>query len=53
MRKNHSPKQIIGDRRVVVITRRKVREGTFLIANFKPRTIKAALEDEDWINSMN
>ena len=53
MRKNHSPKQIIRYRSVRVQTRRKRREVTCLITNFEPRSIKATLDDEFWINALN
>lgn len=53
MRKNHSSKQIIGDRSVEVQTRTKLRDSTCLIVDFEPRTVKATLENEFCISAMN
>lgn len=53
MRKNHSPKQIIGETSIGVLISSNLRDNTCLIVDFKPRIVKATLENEDHINSMN
>ena len=53
MRKNHSPKKIIGERSAKLMARSKLKDIRCLISNFKPRIVKVALENENWINFMN
>ena len=35
------------------MTRRRLRSGTFLLCEFEPKSMKDALENEDWIQEMN
>ena len=32
--------------------RRKTRQGTSLVCEFKPKNVKVALENEEWVNAM-
>ena len=52
VRRHHTPDQIIGDKSEGTMTRSKLK-GTCLLANFKPRNVKDALENESWIEAMN
>ena len=52
LRRHHAPDQIIGDKSEGTITRSKIK-GTFLLADFEPRNVKDALENESWIEAMN
>lgn len=53
MRNNNSPKKIIRDRSIGVFTRSKIRDNSCSIANFEPRIVKDALNNEDSINFLN
>ena len=53
VRKNHSPKQIIGERSTKVMARSKLKDIKCLIFDFKPRIVEVALENENWIDFMN
>lgn len=52
VRRHHTPGQIIGDKSEGTMTRSKLK-GTCLLANFEPRSVKDALENESWIEAMN
>ena len=52
VRRHHTPDQIIGDKSEGTMTRSKLK-GTCLLAEFEPRCIKDALENESWIEAMN
>ena len=52
VRKHHAPDQIIGNKSDGTMTRRKLK-GTCLLAEFKLRNIKYALDDESWVAVMN
>ena len=45
VRRNHAPDQIIGDKLDETITRNKLK-GTCLLAEFEPRNVKDALDNE-------
>ena len=53
MRGHHKPDQIVGDKDLGVMTRSKLKNDTCLLCEFKSRTVKDALENEDWIRLMN
>lgn len=53
VRNNHLANNIIGDKNVVVLTRRKTRESTCLLSKIEPKIAKEALKDEDWIKAMD
>ena len=52
VRRHHAPDQIIWDKLDGTMIRRKLK-GTYLLANFEPRNVKYALENEIWIEAMN
>ena len=52
VRRHHTPDQIIGDKLDGTVTRKKLK-GTCLLAEFEPRSVKDALENESWIQAMN
>ena len=52
IRRHHTPDQIIGDKSEGTMTRSKLK-GTCLLADFEPRNVKDALENEIWIEAMN
>ena len=52
VRRHHAPNQIIGDKLEGTMTRSKLKD-TCLLADFKPRNVKDALENESWIEAMN
>ena len=52
VRRHHAPDQIIGDKSEGTMTRSKLK-GTFLLANFEPRNVKDALDNESQIEAMN
>ena len=52
VKRHHSADQIIGDESKGTMTRSKLK-GTCLLANFEPRNIKDALENDSWIEAMN
>lgn len=52
VRRNHSPRRIIGDKNGRFMTRSKLKDNTCLISEFEPRIVKDALENEDWMNAM-
>lgn len=53
VRNNHYVDNIIGDKNVGVLTRRKARESTCLLSKIDPKTTKEALKYEDWIKAMD
>ena len=52
VKRHHAPDQIIGDKSEGTMTRSKLK-GTCLLADFEPRNVKDALENESWIEAMN
>lgn len=46
MRLNHNPEQIIGDKDVGVLTRRRIRENSCMISTIEPRSAKEAFGDD-------
>lgn len=52
VKRHHAPDQIIGDKLEGTMTRSKLK-GTCLLANFEPRNVRDALENESWIEAMN
>ena len=52
VRRHHSADQIIGDKSERTLTRSKLKT-TCLLADFEPRNIKDALENDSWIEAMN
>ncbi|GLJ10649.1 hypothetical protein SUGI_0132400 [Cryptomeria japonica] len=52
VRNNHSVDNIIGDKDVEVLTRRRARENTCFLSKIEPKTTKEALKDEVWIKAM-
>ena len=52
VKRHHAPDQIIGDKLEGTMTRSKLK-GTCLLANFEPRNVKDALENENWIEAMS
>ena len=52
VKRHHTPDQIIGDKSEGTMTRSKLK-GTRLLADFEPRNVKDALENESWIEAMN
>ena len=52
VRRHHSADQIIGDKSEGTMTRSKLK-GTCFLADFEPRNIKDALENDSWIEAMN
>ena len=52
VRRHHTPNQIIGDKFECTMTRSKLK-GTCLLADFEPRNVKDALENEILIEAMN
>lgn len=53
VRRHHKIDQIIGDKSSRVMTRNKLRNPECLLSEFEPKTIKDALEKEEWIQAMN
>ena len=53
VRRHHKPEQIIGDKDTGIQTRSKTKDPTCLLCEFKPKTTREALENEDWIEAMN
>lgn len=51
-RLNHSPEQIIGDKDVGVLTRRRIRDNSCMISTFEPRSAKEAFGDDHWVKAM-
>ena len=52
VRRHHAPDQIIGDKSDGTMTRSKLK-GTCLLAEFEPRNVKDALNNEIWVEEMN
>ena len=52
VRRHHALDQIIGDKSDGTMIRSKLK-GTCLLAEFEPRNVKDALENESWIEAMN
>ena len=52
VRRHHAPDQIIGDKSDGTMTRNKLK-GTCLLAEFEPRNVKDALDNEIWFEAMN
>ena len=50
--RHHTSDQIIGDKSKGTMTRSKLK-GTCLLADFEPRSVKDALENESWIEAIN
>ena len=50
MRRHHKLDQIIGDAKSSVMTRRKIKGYTCLLCEFEHKSIKYALDNEDWIH---
>ena len=53
VRKHHIPNQIIGDVESSVMTRKIFRNDTWLLCEFRPKSVKDALYNEDSIQVMN
>lgn len=53
VRKHDAPKKIIGDKEYGNMTRKRLESETFLLCEVEPKSIKDALENEDWIQAMN
>ena len=51
VKRHHAPDQIIGDKSNGTMTRNKLK-GTCLLVEFEPRSVKDALDNEIWIESM-
>ena len=51
VRRHHAPNQIIGDKSKGSMTSKL--KDTCLLANFEPKSVKDALENESWIEAMN
>ena len=52
VRRHHTLDQIIGDKLDGTMTRNKLKDTCFL-AEFEPRNVKDALDNESWIEAMN
>ena len=52
IKRHHALDQIIGDKSNGKMTRRKLK-GICLLAEFEPRNIKGALDNESWVEEMN
>ena len=52
VRRHHAPDQIIGNKTYGTKRRRKLK-GMSLLANFEPRNVKNALDNENWVEAMN
>ena len=52
VRRNHTHNHIIGDKSESTMTRSNLK-GTCPIAEFETRSVKDALENESWIETMN
>ena len=52
VRRHHEPNQIIGDKTKGKMTRSQLK-GTCLLADFEPRNVKNALDNESWVEAMN
>ena len=52
VRRHHTLDQIIGKKSEGTMIRSKLK-GTCLLADFEPRNVKDALENESWIQAMN
>ena len=53
MRRHHAPEQIIRHKEFGIVTRKRLRNDTCLLFKFEPKSVKDALENEDWIQAMN
>ena len=53
MRRYHALEQIIGNKDFGVMTRKWLKSVTWLLCEFEPKSMKDALENEDWIQAMN
>ena len=53
VRMNHFSRHIIGEKSFGVQKRSKLSDSTYLIDDFEPRTVNAALENDNWIITMN
>lgn len=49
VRRHHKPEQIIGDVESSIMTRRRLKDNACLLCEFEPKSIKDALDNEDWI----
>ena len=52
VKRHHAQDQIIGDKLYGIMIRKKLK-GTCLLAEFEPRNVKDALDNESWIEEMN
>ena len=52
VRSLYAPDRIIRDKSDGIMTRSKLK-GTCLLAEFEPRNIKYALDNESWVEAMN
>ena len=53
VRRHHPVDQIIGDEDARPMTRRRSRSDACLVCMLEPKTMKEALDNEDWIQAMN
>ena len=53
VKRHHLAKQIIGEKDARPMTRRSSRRSTCLVSTFEPKIASNALEDKDWISTMN
>lgn len=52
MRLNNNLEQIIGDKDVGVLTKRRIKENSCMISTIEPRTAKEAFGDDYWFKAM-
>ena len=53
VRRHHPIEKIIGDKDVRPMTRRGSTSGTCLVSEVEPKIVKEALDNEDWITTIN
>ena len=53
VRRHHKLEQIIGDVEIGVMKRKRLRDDTFLPCEVEPKSVKDALDNEDWVQEMN
>lgn len=51
--RHHKLEKIIGDVESSVMSRKRLKDETLLICEFEPKSVKDALDNEDWIQVMN
>ena len=49
VRGHHKSEQIIGDTKASVMARKRLRSDACLLCEFEPKSVKDALDNEDWI----